>query len=161
MTRFFRFSIIALFVMALSGFSGSVFADDGGPSPDDLDKPDTPTTEEGRKLVKAKKFSVAIPVLEKAVSLDPRSANAWNLLAYSHRKLGRYKIALKYYAKALAINPNHKGANEYLGELYLQMGKLDLAKNHLAKLKALCPNGCEEYADLKEEVEAYEKSKRS
>jgi len=133
-------------------------AGDEDPTPDD---PTKPTTEEGRKLVKAKKFSAAIPVLMKAVSSDPRDASAWNYLAYSHRKLDRFKVALKYYAKALAVNPDHKGANEYLGELYLQMGKLNLARKHLAKLKALCPKGCEEYADLKEEVEAYEKSKRS
>lgn len=156
--RISRFGFIALLAAVLYGFPGSVFADGDVP---DLDEPEKPTTEEGRKLVKAKKFSAAIPVFERAVSLDPRDVSAWNYLAYSHRKLGRFNVALKYYAKALAINPNHKGANEYLGELYLQMGKLDLAKKHLAKLKSLCPAGCEEYADLKEEVETYVKNKRS
>lgn len=149
-----RLSVLTIFVTALYGFPGSVFADDSDPDPTE---PDKPTTEEGRKLVKAKRYNSAIRVLYKAVSEDPQDANAWNLLAYSQRNLGRYKIALKYYAKALAINPDHKGANEYLGELFLQMGKLKLAKKHLAKLKLLCPSGCEEYADLKEEVETYEK----
>jgi Flp pilus assembly protein TadD len=157
MTRLLRLSIIALFVTALHALPGTVYADD---SDSDPTEPERPTTEEGRKLVKAEKFREAIPVLEKAVSQHARDANAWNLLAYSHRKLGRFKIAFKYYAKALAINPDHKGANEYLGELYLQMGKLELAKKHLAKLKSLCPSGCEEYADLKEDIEAYERKKR-
>ncbi|MGY8990203.1 MAG: tetratricopeptide repeat protein [Rhodospirillales bacterium] len=153
-----RFGFIALLALALYGFPGSVFADGDEADPTE---PEKPTTEEGRKLVKAKKFSAAIPVLEKAVSMDPRDASAWNFLAYSHRKLGRFKVALKYYVKALAINPDHKGANEYLGELYLQMGQLDLAKKHLAKLMMLCPSGCEELADLQEEIEAFEKHKRS
>ncbi len=159
MEKLIKLSVIALLLVGLAGFPKMIYADD--PDPDSIDEPEKPATEEGKKLIDAKKFDQAVPHFEKMVKKFPKSANAWNYLAYSNRKIGRFEIALKYYKKALSISPNHKGANEYLGELYLQMGNLPLARKHLAKLKTLCPAGCEEYADLKEEIEAYLKKKPS
>lgn len=113
------------------------------------------------RAVKAGRYPVAIPLLEKAVAKDPKNADAYNYLAFSHRKLGRFNRALDLYKTALKIEPAHRGAHEYLGELYLQTGRLDLAEIHLAKLDKLCTFGCDEYSDLKKAIAAHKAAKRN
>jgi hypothetical protein len=36
------------------------------------------------------------------------------------------------------------------------VGKVEQAKEHLATLKKLCGKGCEQYKDLKEDIDAYQ-----
>lgn len=109
---------------------------------------------EGERLVKAKEYAKAIPVLERALSDDVRDPDANNLLGYSYRKMGNTQSALAYYQRALQLNPNHKGANEYLGQLYVEMKDLPKAEERLAKLATLCPPAtCEEYRDLKQSID--------
>lgn len=107
------------------------------------------------KAVKAGRYTDAIPLLQQTVAKDPKHANAYNYLAFSHRKLGRFARALDLYKTALRIEPDHRGAHEYVGELYLQTGRLDLAETHLAKLDKLCTFGCDEYSDLKKAIAAF------
>jgi len=112
------------------------------------------TYSEGERLVKAKDYAKAIPVLEKALMEDVRDADANNLLGYSYRKMGNTQSALNYYQRALQLNPNHRGANEYLGQLYVEMKDLPKAEERLAKLGTLCaPATCEEYRDLKQSID--------
>ena len=120
------------------------------PSPYDL----------GVKAVKAGDYARALTHLQKVVQTDPRNADAWNYIGFSHRHLKQFDQSLAAYEKALGINPNHRGANEYLGELYLQMGDLGKARDRLAKLDALCPSGCEELNDLRKAVKAYESAQK-
>jgi len=101
--------------------------------------------------VDAGKYDDAIDILEDIVDDNPKNADAWNLLGYSHRKLGEYDDALEYYEKALKLKPNHVGANEYLGELYLEMKDLPKAEERLAVLAKAC-NGCEEQKELEEKI---------
>lgn len=109
---------------------------------------------EGERLVKAKEYAKAIPVLEKALADNVRDADANNLLGYSYRKMGNSQSALTYYQRALQLDPNHKGANEYLGQLYVEMKDLPKAEERLAKLATLCPPAtCEEYRDLKQAID--------
>jgi tetratricopeptide (TPR) repeat protein len=74
------------------------------------------------------------------------------------RKNGDAARAIPIYEKALGIDPKHKGAHEYIGEAYLVLGDLTKAKEHLRVLDKLCFFPCEEYADLKKAVQAYEAS---
>jgi hypothetical protein len=46
-----------------------------------------------------------------------------------------------------------------MGEAYLKLNDLPAAKKLLASLSDICTFGCEEYDELKEAVEAYEKAK--
>ncbi len=112
-------------------------------------KPSESSYSSAEKAVKAKQYRKAIATLEKLVAENPRNADAYNYLGYSHRELGEYDKARAYYAKALAIYPNHRGANEYLGQLYLKTGDAKGAKAQLAKLQKICGAGCEEYESLK------------
>jgi Tfp pilus assembly protein PilF len=112
------------------------------------------------KAVKSGSYQRAVNLLEKVVARDSGNADAFNYLAFSHRKLGRLDPAMKFYRKALAIDAKHRGANEYIGELFLELGNLAKAKEHLAKLDDICWLGCEEYDDLKAAIGRYEAKKR-
>ena len=50
---------------------------------------------------------------------------------------------------------HHRGAHEYIGVAYLLQGDLPKAKEHLAALDKICLVRCEEYEDLKKEIDAY------
>ena len=107
------------------------------------------------KAVKAGDYENAIGLLQKVVEDEPRNADAWNLLGYSHRKLRDYEQALTYYQKALTIEPKHRGVNEYLGELYLETGDLKSAEERLEVLDGACFFTCREYRELKKAIEKY------
>ena len=106
------------------------------------------------KDIDAQKYEEAISLLQKVIGRDARNADAWNLLGFSNRKIGKYADALGAYEKALAINPNHLGANEYLGELYVETGDLPKAEERLGRLNSLCPRGCDEARMLKAAIAA-------
>ena len=117
--------------------------------------------EQGVAAVKAENYERAIVLLQKVVAVEPKNADAWNFIGFSHRKLNKFDRALPAYNKALAIDPKHRGANEYLGELYLQLGDLAKAEERLEKLDDICFLGCGEYNDLKAAIEAYKSGKVS
>lgn len=110
------------------------------------------------QAIDAKQYARAIPMLEDVVARQPANADAYNWLAYATRKNGDPARSIAIYEKALALDPKHLGAHEYIGEAYLALDDLAKAKEHLARLNRLCFFGCEQYADLKKAVEAYEKS---
>lgn len=114
---------------------------------------------DARKHVKAERYKDAIPLLEKAIAAKPQNADAWNLLAFSQRKLNDLKASLANYKKALSIDPSHKDAHEYLGELYLRMDDLANAEKHLNRLDSLCFFGCTQLDELKAAIAAYKKKK--
>ena len=104
-----------------------------------------------------KKFKKALDRGERAIGLDPKYAEAWNLVGYSSRNLKKYDRALEAYAKALELKPNYAEAREYLGEAYVELGQIDKAKEQLAWLQRNVP-ASEETKDLAKEVEEYEKA---
>lgn len=110
----------------------------------------------GVKAVRTGNYGAALPLLQNVVSKNPRNADAWNFIGYSHRKLKRFVQALMAYQKALAIKPDHRGANEYIGELYLETGKPEKARERLKVLDSACFFGCEEFDELKAAIAAYE-----
>ncbi len=152
-------SLAAIFLaFALALAPGVAFAEGDEDDPAETADPGYATAV---RAVKAGRHPIAIPLLEKAVAKDPKNADAYNYLAFSHRKLGRFDRALGLYKTALKIEPDHRGAHEYLGELYLQTGHLDLAEAYLAKLDKLCTFGCGEYSDLKKAIAAHKVAKRN
>lgn len=126
------------------------------------DKPASPEYEAGRKAVEAKDYKTALGHLTQAAQKLPNDADVQNLLGYSYRKLGNYDKALEHYRAALKLDPGHRGAHEYLGELYLETNRLADAESELNALKKSCPwfGKCEEYEDLKGEIEKYKAKKK-
>ncbi len=104
--------------------------------------------------VKAGRYAAAIPLLVDVVGNDPKNADAFNNLGYSHRKLGQRDKALIYYAEALRLDPSHLGALEYQGELFLELGDPVRAEANLDRLGRLCGR-CENYRDLAEAIVAH------
>lgn len=92
----------------------------------------------------------AIGVLNNIVASDPRNADAYNLLGFSHRKIKKFDSAERNYQRALRLDPEHKGALEYMGGLYLETNRRAQAEELLALLEKLCPEGCEELDDLRQ-----------
>lgn len=110
---------------------------------------------EAEHAVQAKEWNKAVNLLERVVADSPRDADAYNYLGYSQRKLGQRDKALASYTRALELDPNHRGANEYLGELYLDMKNLPKAEERLTRLSQICGPRCEEYRDLREQIEKF------
>ena len=107
------------------------------------------------KLIDAKKYAQALPLLKRAEAKEPKNADVHNYLGYANRKLKNFDVAMKHYKTALSIKPKHRGANEYIGELYLELGQLAKAEQHLKVLDDACFFGCSEYTDLKKAIAAY------
>ncbi len=110
---------------------------------------------QAKRAIAARQYEAAIPFLLKTVKDDPRNADAFNYLGYSHARAGKTDRALGYYQNALKIDPEHKGANNYLGELHLKRGDLAAAKQRLAVLNKACFFGCVEYDLLNDAVTEY------
>jgi len=126
---------------------------DLGPSTDELFK-------RAQKSIEMQRYKEAVEDLQKVVKDKPKSADAFNLLGYSNRKLGQYDLALRYYTKALDLDAKHRGANEYLGEAYLELNKLPEAEARLATLTEICGADCKETKALAEAVAQYKAGKR-
>lgn len=93
--------------------------------------------EDGKAKNAEKKFRRALERCEKAVALDERYHEAWNLLGYTARKTGDYDKAFKAYERCLAIKPDYAPAREYLGEAWLEKGDAKKAKDQLVWLERL------------------------
>jgi tetratricopeptide (TPR) repeat protein len=81
-----------------------------------------------------KRYEKAVDHFQKAVKLDPGYHEAWNMLGYSFRRLGRLGEAFQAYDTCLKLMPEYEPAREYLGEAWLQAGNLEKAKAELAWL---------------------------
>jgi tetratricopeptide (TPR) repeat protein len=120
--------------------------------------PENSAMSEAVMAIKKGDFPGAIKLLEVIVGKDGKNADAYNLLGYATRNNGDANAAIPIYQKALTLDPKHKGANEYIGEAYLVLGDVPKAKEHLAVLNKLCFLPCDEYANLKKAIQAYESS---
>jgi len=103
-----------------------------------------------------KRFRRALERGEKAVALDARYHEAWNLVGYAARKLKDYDRAVAAYQRCLELKADYAPAREYLGEAYVELGKIDLAREQLAKIDAL--KAPEEARTLQAAIEAWEKA---
>lgn len=151
-------SLVMVLTLALSSGAGTgaLAAGGGGDSSSpgrggDLD--------DARTLITEERYEDALAKLERVVAGDEGNADAWNLIGFSLRKLGRYEPAMDGYARALAIDPRHLEAIEYLGELHLALGDLEEAEKQLARLGEICASGCDEYDELKEAIARYKAEK--
>jgi len=102
-----------------------------------------------------KKLKRALDRGQRAVELDPKYHEAWNLVGYAARKLKDYDRALAAYEKCLALKPDYVSAREYLGEAYVELGNPKKAREQLAWLERLVPNS-EDTRELRAAIAAYD-----
>ena len=117
--------------------------------------PRDPDYENGRKAIESRNWKLALDQFGRAVARDPNNADIHNYLGYAYRKSGNLDAAFRSYGEALRLDPGHRGAHEYLGEAYLTVNNLAKAEEHLAALNRICFFSCEEYRDLKKQIEEY------
>jgi Flp pilus assembly protein TadD len=148
--------LITALLLALPFAHTSMAAGDTAPAA----APRDPDYENGKQAIEAKNWKLALEQFGRAAARDPGNADIHNYLGYAHRKSGNLDAAFKSYAEALRLDPRHKGAHEYVGEAYLMVDNPAKAEEHLAALDKICFFSCEEYRDLKKEIEEY-KQKRA
>ena len=154
MAKIFGIALAALTAIWLAAAPGASAMMDDDSDSRSASKGNDSEIAKAAKDIGAQKYKDAIERLQKIVGHDAKNADAWNLLGFSNRKIGKYADALGAYEKALAINPSHLGANEYLGELYVETGDVPKAEERLKRLNDLCPKGCDEARALKAAIAA-------
>jgi serine/threonine protein kinase/Tfp pilus assembly protein PilF len=85
---------------------------------------------------------------EKAISLDPNSAEGYKALGLSYVYRGKYRKALEAYLKAVDLNPNYYTAVTNAGTMYLYLGMLDEAVAWFKRSLALNPIHSRTYQNL-------------
>ncbi len=150
--------VVRSLIVALLCASGTAFAAGGDSNPAPAATAD-PAIERAQEAMRAKDWPRAAALMRDALASQPGNADYHNLYAYALRKGPDpdMKLVFQHYEEALRIDPKHRNAHEYIGEAYLQVGDLASAKEHLAALDRLCFFPCEQYSELKEAVEDYEK----
>lgn len=76
-------------------------------------------------------------VLESAVALNPRMAEAYNTRAIAYAGLGRFYAALDDLNSAIAIDPATPNVHENRAFVYARMGRNDLAQKDAALSRSL------------------------
>lgn len=144
-------ALIAVPLLSLA-LANALMAADTAPTPIEEAKADDYAI--GRKAVEAKNWTLAVASFKKFAADNPKNADGYNMLGYSHRALGKFDEAFAAYDKALAIDPKHKGALEYSGMGYLKTNQKPKAEAQLARLKVICAT-CKETTDLAKAVADY------
>ncbi|HTT10017.1 MAG TPA: tetratricopeptide repeat protein [Burkholderiaceae bacterium] len=114
----------------------------------------------GKQAVDRKDWPAAAASFRKAVAAEPNNADAYNMLGYSLRWMGKMDEAFAAYDRALQINPKHRGALEYSGVAYLKAGEPAKANEQLGKLETIAGKNSEEYRDLAKAISDYNAGKK-
>jgi tetratricopeptide (TPR) repeat protein len=104
----------------------------------------------GNALLNQGRVDEALEHFQKALALDPQSANAHGGLGNALFQKGRMDEAIVEYQKALAIKPNFAEAHNNLGYCFLQIGRMDEAIIQYHEALVLQPksaDACERFGD--------------
>jgi tetratricopeptide (TPR) repeat protein len=141
-----------LYAVGSGGGGGGMSSGNGGSATPAAVKSAQDWYDEGYAASQAEDYRKAVRSFRKAISLDRQYAQAYNMLGFSLRKLGRIKEALSSYEKALKLKPDFPEAREYYGEAHLQNGNLEGA---LEQYRILEQSGSEEAQELMAKIEEY------
>ncbi len=108
--------------------------------------PTIPTTATSAELLEAGLAALnsgnprqAIPLLERANQLDPKSMQGWNDLGLAHLRLGEFNDAVTAFRKQVEVNPYDDQVYDYLGLTLQQLQKSDEATAVFRKQLELNP----------------------
>ncbi len=109
----------------------------------------------GIALIQQKKFEDAIPVFEQAAVADPKNAQAFAYLGFSHQQTDNLPEAKKYFGIALSIDPDEVRALNWGGQTDLSSEDLESAEKKLDRLSRICGGSCSEYRELSAAVDNF------
>lgn len=89
------------------------------------------------RLWNQQRYAEAEEAFDKAVQLDPESANAWNGLGWSRFNQGGSAEAEEAFARCTKLDPEHPAALNGLGQVYLAQRQYDKAEAPLLKAAGL------------------------
>lgn len=99
----------------------------------------------GLQPLKEEKYQEAIPWFEKAVSIDPKFAFAWDNLGVCYRRINNFPKAEEAYKQSLSIDPKGKTALQNLPVVYLYEKKNDEAIQAYKNILQYYPDDPEAY----------------
>ncbi len=82
------------------------------------------------EYINEKKYEEALPHLQKALEINPRSPEIILNLGIFDYHAGKYDEAIEKVTRALGLKPDWYQANEWLGKIYLAKGDADKAMYH-------------------------------
>jgi len=103
---------------------------------------------QGKQLLDQGRYADAVPKLEKAASLLPKNALAWNYLGLAYHGNGQFEPAANAYRVALALDHKLMVVRYNLGCLYLEQNNLALAIDELKSYTLLRPAALEGWLKL-------------
>ncbi len=94
----------------------------------------------GRISEVKQKWDEAAGFYEKALKINPASAEAHNNLANCYVRKNMSRKALEHYRKAAKVNPAHVECHHNAGVIYMQMNKLEKARNEFETALEINPD---------------------
>jgi|ERR1051326_6811147 TolA-binding protein len=104
--------------------------------------------DEGQRAINGNDFSGSIPHLQKAITIYPRYAEAYQLLAVSQLQTRQAPQAEASLLKAIEIEDRMPRAQYLLGALYAMTGRVQLAEKPLNRFAELDPQNPDAYFEL-------------
>jgi tetratricopeptide (TPR) repeat protein len=102
----------------------------------------------GTGLMDDNRPAAAVPVLQRALGINPRSTEALNNLAGANVRLNRFGDADRLYQQAIRLDPRAAAPHHGLGEVYQQQRDLDSALREWRRAIELEPFLSEPYRSL-------------
>lgn len=103
---------------------------------------------QGKQLLDEGRYADAVPKLEKAASLLPKNALAWNYLGLAYHGNGQFEPAVNAYRTALSLDHKLMVVRYNLGCLYLEGDNLAAAIDELKSYTLLRPAALEGWLKL-------------
>jgi len=95
----------------------------------------------GGHLCFADKPKEAIPIIEKAIRLNPMASSGYfNTMAIAYRMLGQYDLAIEYLEKGVQRNPDYFFSRLNLSACYIMAGQEQKAYTQAKEVIGLNPN---------------------
>ena len=78
------------------------------------------------------RFELALSRLQRALELNPESAEAHDALGVLHERLGRYDLAQEHFENAIRLQPQLSAAHTNFGSFLCRQGRVEEAEQQFA-----------------------------
>jgi arylsulfatase A-like enzyme/Tfp pilus assembly protein PilF len=99
-------------------------------------------------LLRRGRAAEALPLIERSIAANPRSAVLRHRLGNAYRALGRHRQAIESLRRALDLDPASIACLTDLGAAFLEAGELGSAEETFVRVTRLNPRAAEAYSNL-------------